>query len=144
MSEDSIENWLQTEVSCPRVVQTYDKFMGDVDLLDGLVSYYRIKIRSKKYYHRLIFHFINMAVVNSWLTYRENCSKNSIPKKFTMDLLEFKSEIHEALRMQGKDLQKNRGCPSADRIDAEFEKKKLRGPVKPIPCFTSRHNGNGH
>lgn len=134
----------QTEVTCPRAVITYNKFMGGVDLLDGLVSYYRIKIRSKKFYHRIIFHFIDMAVVNSWLMYREDCRANGIKAKDTMDLLEFKCEIHGSLCMQGKDLQKKRGRPSADRVDTEHEQKKLRGPAKPIPCFTSRRDGTGH
>ena len=43
-----------------------------VDLADCLISLYRINIRSKKYYHKLIFHMIDMEIVNSWLLYRRN------------------------------------------------------------------------
>ena len=39
-------------VSCPSIVTTYNQFMGGVDLLDGLLSLYRIHIRSKKWYHK--------------------------------------------------------------------------------------------
>lgn len=40
------------EIDCSRMVQTYNKFMGGVDLLHGLIAYYIIPIRSKKYYLR--------------------------------------------------------------------------------------------
>lgn len=62
----------KSEVTCPRAITTYNKFMGGVDLIDGLISYYRIKLRSKKYYLRFFFHFIDMAVVSSWLMYKQD------------------------------------------------------------------------
>ena len=34
-------------VSCPSIVTTYGKFRGSVDLIDSLLSLYRIQIRSK-------------------------------------------------------------------------------------------------
>lgn len=63
------------EVLRPSTVTTYNKFItgGGVDLLDGLVSYYRIEIRSRKYNMKLIYHFIDMAVVSGWLLYRRDC-----------------------------------------------------------------------
>lgn len=33
------------EVPCPNAVIQYNSFMGGVNLLDGLVAYYRIRIR---------------------------------------------------------------------------------------------------
>lgn len=58
----------KVSVECPSIITLYNKFMGGVDALDALISYYRIHIRSKKYSHRFFFHFVDMVVVNSWLS----------------------------------------------------------------------------
>lgn len=76
-------------VPCPRAIITYNKFMGGVDLIDGLVAYYRIDLRSRKYYMRIFYHFLDMAVVNGWLIYRRDCHANGIQKKDILDLLGF-------------------------------------------------------
>ena len=57
----------------PNLVETYNKFMGGVDLLDSLIALYRNKPRPKKYYHRLFFHFLDVTVVTFWLLYRRVC-----------------------------------------------------------------------
>ena len=49
--------------SYTKAMSTYNEHMGGVDLLDSLIALYRIKLRSKKYYHRLLFHFVDMAGV---------------------------------------------------------------------------------
>jgi len=41
------------KVSCPNIVNVYNKHMGGVDLIDSLIGLYRVKIRSRKWYHRL-------------------------------------------------------------------------------------------
>ena len=38
------------------------KSMGGVDLLNGLIVIYRTKIKSKKWYHQLVYHFIDITV----------------------------------------------------------------------------------
>jgi hypothetical protein len=43
--------------------------MGGVDLLDSLLGLYRIHIRSKKWYHRLFFHMLDVIICNAWLLY---------------------------------------------------------------------------
>jgi hypothetical protein len=63
--------------------------MGGVDLLDQLISTYRILIRSKKWTLRMIMHFIDFTLVNSWIEYRKDCVSNGIPKKEELDLLSF-------------------------------------------------------
>lgn len=40
-------------ISCPRSVMIYNNYMGGVDLLDSMLGYYRIQIRSKKWYLRI-------------------------------------------------------------------------------------------
>uniref|UniRef100_A0A8C6U166 PiggyBac transposable element-derived protein domain-containing protein n=1 Tax=Neogobius melanostomus TaxID=47308 RepID=A0A8C6U166_9GOBI len=68
-------------VKRPSIIALYRKCMGGVDALDALIAQYRIHIRSKKYYHRLFFHFVDMVIVNSWLLYRRDCVALCVPKK---------------------------------------------------------------
>ena len=48
--------------------------MVGVDLADQLISLYRISIKSKQFYYRLIFHMFDMAVVNSWLLHKRDAN----------------------------------------------------------------------
>ena len=69
------------EISCPKIIKTYNDEMGGVDLLDSLIALYTIHIRSHKYYHKLVFHFLDIAIVNSWLLYRRDASGLGVPNK---------------------------------------------------------------
>ncbi|XP_030579753.1 piggyBac transposable element-derived protein 3-like [Archocentrus centrarchus] len=134
----------KVSVQCPSIITLYNKFMGGVDALDALIAYYRIHIRSKKYYHRFFFHFVDMVVVNYWLLYRRDCDSLNVPRKKQKDLLAFRLSIAQALCMQGKDLTaKKRGRPSSD-MEREFQKKQRRGPTKAIPTQDVRADGVGH
>ena len=59
------------DVLRPKSVTTYNSLMGGVDLLDSLIALYRVKLRSKKYYLRIFFHFVDMVTVNCKLLYRQ-------------------------------------------------------------------------
>ena len=41
--------------------------MGGVDHCDMLLSFYRISMKSKKWYKRIIFHLIDIWCVNAWI-----------------------------------------------------------------------------
>ncbi|XP_023195555.1 piggyBac transposable element-derived protein 3-like [Xiphophorus maculatus] len=94
------------KVPCPAVVREYNKNMGGVDLLDSLIALYRNKIRSKKWYHRLMFHFIDMTIVTAWLLYKRDCSSTGMRKEEQMRLYTFKSYIAESLCKSGKNLER--------------------------------------
>ena len=53
------------DVACPRAIDTYNKFMGRVDWLNSLTSLYRCKLKSKKYNHKIFYHFLDMNIFNS-------------------------------------------------------------------------------
>uniref|UniRef100_A0A3B3QLT9 PiggyBac transposable element-derived protein domain-containing protein n=1 Tax=Paramormyrops kingsleyae TaxID=1676925 RepID=A0A3B3QLT9_9TELE len=98
----NVERWdrklkKKVSVECPSIISLYNQFMGDVDTLDALIAYYRIHVKSKKYYHRFFFHFIDMAIVNSWLLYRRDCESLDVPRKKQKDLLTFRTSIAQAL-----------------------------------------------
>lgn len=131
-------------VECPSIISLYNKFMGGVDALDAMIANYRIHIRSKKYYHRLFFHFVDMAIVNSWLLYWRDCESLGVPRRKRKDLLAFRASVAQALCMEGKDpMRQKRGRPSLD-VDGQFEVKKRRGPAKAIPPQEVRSDAVGH
>lgn len=103
------------EVSRPEIVSRYNGGMGGVDLLDQLISYYRVFIRSKKWTLRIIFHFVDFAICSSWLEYRMDQVKANIPKKQIKDLLKFRMELTFALIKVGNPTcQSKRGRPKAN------------------------------
>ena len=80
-----VERWDRSKkesikIQCPSTILQYNKSMGGVDLLDCLIALYRTKIRSKKWYHRIMYHFVDMAVVQSWLLYRRDSDAMMIAK----------------------------------------------------------------
>ena len=60
------------KIPCSDIVQSYNKSMGGVDIADNLLALYIINTKAKKCYHKLIYHFIGIAVVNAWLLYRRD------------------------------------------------------------------------
>ena len=74
--------------------------MGAVDLLkfsDGPLSQ---KNGSKKWYHRFIFHFKDLIIVQAWLLYRSDSRGTEVPAKEQVMLCDFKLQIAECLSIQ--------------------------------------------
>ncbi|XP_050302044.1 piggyBac transposable element-derived protein 1-like [Anthonomus grandis grandis] len=86
-------------VSCPNSVTSYNHSMGKVDMCDRLISYYRICMRTKKWPVRVFWHFVDLAITNSWVEYRQDCFARGDRKNSIMDLLEFKLYIGKSLAL---------------------------------------------
>ena len=115
----------KNDVPCPTAVNMYNKLMGGVDLLDSLIGLYRIKLRSKKYYHRIFFHFLDLTIVTAWLLYRRDCDDLGIPNSKQKPLLEFKCAISGALSKQNQVMSRKRGRPSTE-VQINYEQKKVK------------------
>lgn len=89
-------------VSCPNTIAKYNQSMGGVDLCDRLISYYRICMRTKKWPVRVFWHFIDLALTNSWIEYRQDRAAFGCRKSTIMDLLEFKLYVGKTLALGGK------------------------------------------
>ena len=101
----SCKRWKRSErkqvtVPQPHVVKLYNKNMGGVDLFDKLRGYYRIRIRSRKWYWPLFRFCLNGSVINLWLLYRNVETK--------MSLLEFTRQIVISL-LASPNMEKRRG-----------------------------------
>lgn len=81
----------------PQIVKNYNIRMGGVNLNNQMISYYRILIRSRKWTLRIITHFIDFAIIQSWIEYKNDCKKSEIPKRQIMDLLAFRLKLAEQL-----------------------------------------------
>lgn len=71
--------------------------MGGVDLNDMLVAIYRTDVGTKRYYFRIFYELLDVAIVNSWLLYRKYCERTNVEKRCIKSLLTFKSEIAHVL-----------------------------------------------
>ena len=65
------KNGRKQVVSCPDVVKDYNAHMGGVDKHDQLRQYYNVERKSIKWWHRIAFGLLDMAVVNAFLMYQE-------------------------------------------------------------------------
>ena len=69
------------DISCPEVVRTYNNIMGGVDRFDQLRERYAIGRRSVKWWHRLFYFFIDLAVINSFqLAFKVKIKQNKKQK----------------------------------------------------------------
>lgn len=64
------------EVDCPQIINEYNAHIGGVDLMDGLMGRYHIRVKSRNVMMRLFYHFIDMAATNSYILYRRIHSEN--------------------------------------------------------------------
>lgn len=53
----------------PNIVSEYNLYMGGVDLIDSIMGYYKILIRSKRWQVRF-YHLLGLTMTNAWLLYR--------------------------------------------------------------------------
>lgn len=54
--------------------------MGGVDLCNQQMEAYRTWIKSKKWTIKVAVHFIDLAIVNAWMEYKEDAIKMNIPR----------------------------------------------------------------
>ncbi|XP_068086068.1 piggyBac transposable element-derived protein 3-like isoform X1 [Anabrus simplex] len=126
------------EVPCPFVVRCYNPCMGGVDICDQQMECYRTWIKTKKWTLKVSLHFLDLALVNAWMEYQEDCRKAHIPAKDNLDLLGFRTAVSEALI--AAPTKKRRHSTEDDCSSADAS----RTRVAKIPALDKRLDGYDH
>lgn len=71
------------EVSCPELVKRYNDHMGYVDKMDMLKACYEVDRKSKKWWHRIFFYFVDVSLVNAFILYTK---RTDSPAKLSLKL----------------------------------------------------------
>ncbi|XP_063733351.1 piggyBac transposable element-derived protein 3-like [Eleginops maclovinus] len=146
--EDTCQRWDKklkqyVTVSRPSIVREYNLKMGGVDLIDRMISYYRMSARTKKWTMRMLMHFTDLALGNSWLLYRKDLAICAAPKKSIMQFLEFRTEIATTLLAQHH----GQGSHADLSEQSEEEDNSNQGnkrPVTAVPHVSVRRRANAH
>ncbi|KAL4121185.1 hypothetical protein QTP88_013747 [Uroleucon formosanum] len=131
MSKDGLLLKKKVDVPRPASIGEYNSYMGGIDLHDMLVELYRVNIRVKQYYLRIVYHLLDMCIVNSWLLYRRHCKQLN---KTTNSLLKIKLEISNVLLQCGEILTPKRG-----RLLSKTPSSKKRRTFTPRPTNDVRY-----
>ena len=59
-------------VLIPKIINDYNNFMGGVDVVDQHFVYYAIGCRGVKWWRRVFYHLLEMAIVNAFSIYKMN------------------------------------------------------------------------
>ena len=86
--------------------------MGAVDFNDRMVAHYPHGFKNKKWYLRIFYHFLNVALVNLRICYNESIAK--------ITFLEFKFSVANALIYAQRT--KKRGRPAKNNDDDDISK----------------------
>lgn len=120
------------DVSRPYVIQQYNMYMGGVDLANRMIAHYPHGLKNKKWYIRIFFHFINIAIVNAWLCYKDAIENVS--------LLDFKSNLAVSLIQLGTvGKTPKRGRPTEQEGVFKKRKSSITGVVTQV-----RYDGIAH
>ena len=78
-------------IPIPKAIVDYTYFMGGVDNFDQKSSNYSIQLRSHRWYIKTFFHFLEIALINSYIIYTRVCQKKNVGK--ILSHLDFRKEI---------------------------------------------------
>lgn len=116
----------RVDVQCPQIVRQYNKHMGGVDLADMLISLYKTRLKSRRWYLGIFAQMIDICINNAWLMHRDTTEKK-------MPLKMFRYEVFESLLMENR-------CAKRQRNEApRVTKAHAARPSSPV-----RYDNMGH
>lgn len=128
--ESRKKRWDGEVVRRPRLVNQYNKYMGGVDRADQLLSYSPFKVKTLKWWKRVWFHMVNVALTNSFILYRERTDDRVLKDGRT-----FRKDIVQSMveKEYGATERRPRGRPStSDNSVTRLSGRHFPTRIKPI------------
>ena len=88
---EAVRGKVKKSISIPPAVKFYRAFMGGVDLFDQYRAYYKLQLRSFKYWHVMFFCILEAALVNAWVVYSQTRKMAQLPLEYNH--FEFRASI---------------------------------------------------
>lgn len=126
--ERTEKNGNKVVIACPKAVEAYNSEMGGVDKADMLKSIYGIDRKSKKWWHRLFFHLVDVSIINAYVVYTSLFGKLPVlefRRKVALGLLT-RSQDRKTIRKQGRPSQ----TISQECNNAKHRRKNISVPVE--------------
>lgn len=87
---------VKVTVECPKSIDDYNQNMGGVDLFDQLHSCYSIAWKSRRWWLKLFYYFVDASIVNSYIIYKTTVSQKQ-PRTKPITHLTFRSILANLL-----------------------------------------------
>ncbi len=118
-----------------------DANMQIVDLMDRMISYYRMSTRTKKWTMRMVMHFTDLALANSWLLYRKDHAICAGPKTRPIQFLQCRMEVATILLAQHHGADADLSTQSEEEEDSN---QGVKRHVTELPHVSVRRRANAH
>lgn len=137
---DTCQQWCGKEkryvaVTRPSIVYGYNSKMGGVDLNGKMMRYYRMSPQTKKWTVRMLMHFTDLALANSWLLYCQDNRERGTPNKDVMQFLEFRMAVAQGF-LTKRDTDVEHVHEEAAHASQEGHKRHVT-PVPPVSVRTT-------
>ncbi|KAJ8356523.1 hypothetical protein SKAU_G00193170 [Synaphobranchus kaupii] len=120
--------WARRAVTIPEPVLEYNKYMGGIDLSDALIKYFSITQKCRHWYKKLFLHFVDIAVVNSYILHKEMAPEKQ-HKPITQKL------FRETLCLQLAECRKESTEGESEMEMAAAQSQEAAMEQKPEGCF---------
>jgi hypothetical protein len=92
---EAVRGKVKKAIAIPPAVKFYRAYMGGVDLFDQYRAYYKLQLRSFKYWHVMFFFILEAALVNAWVVDSQSRKMAQVPLEFSH--FEFRLSIAKQL-----------------------------------------------
>lgn len=82
-------------IPCPPMIKIYNRHMGGVDMADGLIGRYHIRLKTSKYTNRLFYHLVDLAMINAYVLFKR--INNIDTRNLSYQLPNFRAEVAKAM-----------------------------------------------